>query len=68
MAGRQNRQKSLTSRAVANSEIEKVLFCHSDIYVIPPECYQLLVVGQNVLTGLPFRARVGSISRTAARE
>jgi hypothetical protein len=32
------------------------------------ECYQMVVVGQNVLTGLPFRARVGSISRTAARE
>src|ERR1700724_3029851 len=32
------------------------------------ECYQMVVVGQNVLTGLPFRARAGSISKTAARE
>ena len=45
------------------AEISKCVNC-----VIPPECYQMVVVGQNFLTGLPFRARVGSISRTAARE
>jgi hypothetical protein len=33
-----------------DSEIRKVLFCQSDNCVIPPECYQMLVVGQNVFS------------------